>query len=64
MTNLKTLTHTTIKSKTCTSMSVDKIIKVGIFELISYKEIISTMPECVLKMDIMFAWERFLYPIL
>ena len=43
---------------------VDKIVKVGIFELILCKDVISTLPELVLEMDIMSGWECFLYLIL
>ena len=49
MTSLKTLTQVTIKLRTCKSVSVDKIIKVGMFELILYKEVTSTLPVYVLK---------------
>ena len=49
MTSLKTLTQVTIELRTCKSVSVDKIIKVGMFELILYKEVTSTLPEYVLK---------------
>ena len=48
MTSLKALTQATIKLRKCKSISVDKIIK---FELILYKEVISALPEHILKMD-------------
>ena len=47
--NLKTLTQVTIELRTCKSVSVDKIIKVGMFELILYKEVTSTLPKYILK---------------
>ena len=47
--SLKTLTQVTIELRTCKSVSVDKIIKVGMFELILYKEVTSTLPEYVSK---------------
>ena len=47
--SLKTLTQVTIELRTGKSVSVDKIIKVGMFELILYKEVTSTLPEYVLK---------------
>ena len=37
LTSLKTLTQVTIELRTCKSVSVDKIIKVGMFELILYR---------------------------
>ena len=49
MTSLKTLTQVTIELKTCKIVSVNKIIKVGMFELILYKEVTSTLPEYVSK---------------
>ena len=49
MTSLKTLTQVTIKLRKCKSISIDEIIMVGMFELILYKEVISTLPEYVLK---------------
>lgn len=32
---------------------VDKIIKIKMFELIIYKEVMSTSPKCFLGMDVM-----------
>ena len=49
MTSLKTLTQVTIELRTCKSVSVDKIIKVGMFELILYKQVTSTLSVYVLK---------------
>ena len=51
ITSLKTHTWVTVKLRKCESTSVDKILKVGMFELTSYKEVISTVPEYVLKMS-------------
>ena len=42
MTSL-TLTQAATKLRKCESISVDKIIKVGMFELILYGEVISTL---------------------
>ena len=47
--SLKTSTQATIELRTCKSVNIDKIIKVGKFELILYKEVTSTLPEYVLK---------------
>ena len=59
MTSFKIQTQATSKLKKCKRVSVDKVIKIRMFELILWKEVISTLPESVLKMDAMSGWECF-----
>ena len=49
MTSLKTLTQVAIELRKYKSVSVDNITKVGMLELVFYKEVISTLPKYVLK---------------
>ena len=42
---LGTLTQATIRLRKCKSLSVDKIIKFGMFELILHEEVVPTLPE-------------------
>ena len=57
-----TLIRATIRLRNCKSIRVDRIIKFGMFELISYEEVMSTFPEYFKGMDDMSGQERFPCP--
>lgn len=47
-----TLTQATTSLCKCKSISVDRIIKVGMFEQVLYEEVTSMLPECFIEIDV------------
>lgn len=58
------LTQATFRLKEYKNMRIDKIIKVGLFKHTLHKEVMSTLPECFMGIDVMPDLEHFPYQVL
>lgn len=46
------------------NIRIDKIMKLGIFKQVLCKEVLSTLPECLMVIVIMSGYKHISYPIL
>ena len=59
-----TLTQAKIRLRKHKSVRVGRIIKVGVFELVSYAQVMSTFSECFTGMDVTAGCDHFPHPTL